>query len=203
MTGFLSLLTMVSTLVAGSGGIVAGIWLIILGKWVPVVSAILISLVATFFIGFAMLPSGLLAYPAMKALEKGNRITGYFLMLCSQLYINGILWFWTMFIFSRAIKYVSYNGTGLTPLLILAYCVVTAPIISMATKEINNNATSLTAMFFTIGCFLFTASLIFGIRPSTANYLLMGTMAIGMFIMFVESIEITTAELLKKEHNNY
>ncbi|QDR80198.1 MFS transporter [Sporomusa termitida] len=175
------------------GGIIAGIWLIIIGKWAPVGIAIATALVSSFVIGFAMLPAMIFSIPAAKMINKGTGFIGYFLFFCSSVYVFGVLWYWSIFIFGVYVSYIGPGGTGIIPLMIMAYSVATAPVGHLASKESDSPATMIATFCTMVGCMVFMLSLIFNIHPETGNLVFIGIMALGVFAQLIMIVQVSTA----------
>lgn len=194
MTSLIVLLSSLASISLVLGGVVSAIWLIIIGKWQALLYAILLSMVSSFLISLVMMPGALFAVPAMKSMEKGNRILGYFFMLCSNFYTYAVLFFWEMKVLDMFIPYIGRGDKGLVPILILAYCVTISPVSYLASKERDNIFTMITTMCFSIGSFIFYVGLIFGMEPNYALLLLFGTLLIGLFVTLITVIEAYTLE---------
>jgi hypothetical protein len=115
------------------GGIVAGIWLAILGKWGIIGYGIAALFVSGFGLGIAMMPGLLFAAPAAALLEKGNKLGFYFFGFLSALYTVAILTVWciaVLYFFAR-----QADPSSIVPILLWSYGVATGPIGWMAQKE--------------------------------------------------------------------
>lgn len=181
------------------GGIVAGIWLMFLGKWPTLGLAILAGFISTFTISIAMYPSMLLAIPGFAMIKRGTGILGHFLLFCASLYTFGVLWFWSVFIFGLFISQIGTKGVGMFPILLLAYSVATAPVGYMASKEKDSPATTIATFSTMLGCMLFMLLLIFGFQFSIANLVFIVVMAMGLFAQLIVSVQIATATRLSDE----
>lgn len=185
------------------GGVVAGIWLLILGKWEAVGIAVASAFISSFTIGLAMMPGMLLSVPGVSMIKKGSGIFGHFLLFCSSIYIFGVLWYWSIYVFGIFASYIGPKGTGTFPLLLMAYTVATAPVGYMANKESDSPSTMITTFFIMLGCALFMIMLMFGIYPGTANLIFMGIMAIGIFVQLVVGIQLATAIRIEQEQRDF
>ena len=76
-TGFVASLTTLSVPIMFLnllGGIISGIWLVILGEWSEIFRGILFMVVSGFVISIALMPSLLFAAPAALAIQKGKKL---------------------------------------------------------------------------------------------------------------------------------
>lgn len=115
------------------GGIVAGIWLAILGKWGIIGYGVAALFVSSFGIAIAMAPSLLLAAPAFMLYKKGSKIGYYFFGFLSALYTITILTLWciaVLYFFAR-----QASSSSFIPILLWSYVVATGPISWLAQKE--------------------------------------------------------------------
>jgi hypothetical protein len=134
-------------------------------------------------------------------IKKGTGVFGHFLLFCSSVYIFGLLWYWSVFIFGVFASYIGPKGAGFYPLLLMAYSVATAPVGYMASKEGDSLGTMIATFCTMLGCALFMLLLMFRVHPATANLVFMGVMAIGIFVQLVVSVQIATA--MRIEEGNF
>lgn len=80
-------------------GIVAGVWLAILGEWSTIFLGLAILLIGTFAVSILLLPGMGLAAIGVAALDRGNKLVGWFCMLLASpwTYIVIIVWEVTIF----------------------------------------------------------------------------------------------------------
>ncbi len=112
------------------GGIVAGIWLAILGQWGTIGAGILIFFVSTKILGLVIMPSMLLAAPAAVYGEKGNTVGMVCFGALSSLYILAVITAWCcgiLFFFVR-----DATASSLIPRLLWSYGLATGPWAYMA-----------------------------------------------------------------------
>src|SRR5712692_8929458 len=118
------------------GGIVAGIWLAILGEWGSIGYGILMLVGAGFLLGRAMMPGMLFSAPAAAFLEKGNKPAFYFFGFLSTLYTIAVLTVWCVvvlyFFANRA------DTSSIIPMLLWSYGVATGPIAWLAQKDLQS-----------------------------------------------------------------
>jgi hypothetical protein len=184
------------------GGIIAGIWLIIIGKWAALGIAIASAFVSHFAIGFTMLPAGFISAIAFTRLKKGTGILGHFILLCASIYTFAILWYWSVFIFGVFHAYIGPNGAGKIPLMLMAYSVATAPVGYLASKEGDSPATTIATFCTMLGCMIFMMSQMFNVHHELGSLVFMGIMAIGVFIQLVISVQFSTAMRIEEQLQN-
>jgi len=115
------------------GGIVAGIWLAILGEWGIIGYGIVALFVSGFGLGLAMAPGLLFAAPAAALHEKGHKLGFYFFGFLGALYTVAVLTAWciaVLYFFAR-----QADSSSVFPILLWSYGVATGPIAWMAHKE--------------------------------------------------------------------
>ena len=115
------------------GGIIAGIWLAILGEWGEIFRGILFMVVSGFAISIALMPSLLFAAPAAMAIEKGKKLLGMFFGSLSVLYTVALMTVWCIWIMWLFVS--SATDSSLIPLLIWSYGVALAPWMWLAQKD--------------------------------------------------------------------
>jgi hypothetical protein len=114
------------------GGIVAGIWLAVLGKWGIIGYGVAALFVSGFGLGIAMMPGLLFAAPAAMLHEKGNKLGFYFFGFLGALYTVAVLTAWciaVLYFFAR-----QANADSIIPILLWSYGVATGPIGWLAQK---------------------------------------------------------------------
>jgi hypothetical protein len=76
------------------GGIISGIWLVILGEWSEIFRGILFMVVSGFVISIALMPSLLFAAPAALAIQEGKKLLGMFFGSLSVMYTFALMTIW-------------------------------------------------------------------------------------------------------------
>ena len=145
-------------------GIIAFVWLIILGKWFLIVVSIF-ALFSHYLLGILMMPATLVQLFAFKAYEKKQ------VFLCVVGCYLGTLM--NMFIFFCWVTYVYYFGLSnvtskseLLPIMLWANGVAIGPIYYMANQEKDSPATATLTFFISLGCFFNTILIsFFGFLP--------------------------------------
>ena len=115
------------------GGIIAGIWLAVLGKWGIIGYGVAALFVSGFGLGIAMMPGLLFAAPAAVLHEKGNKLGFYFFGFLGALYTVAVLTAWciaVLYFFAR-----QADSGSIIPILLWSYGVATGPIGWLAQKE--------------------------------------------------------------------
>jgi hypothetical protein len=115
------------------GGIVAGIWLAILGEWGAIGTGVFFFFVSSGLLGFALMPSLLFAAPAALCAEKGKTLGLVFFGALSSIYALALVTVWccgVLFLFAK-----DATSASLIPRLIWSYGVATGPWAYMASQE--------------------------------------------------------------------
>jgi hypothetical protein len=133
METFIALVSIPIMVLNFFGGIVAGIWLIVLGKW----SAFFLGLFAVFFsswgLAIALMPSVGLGILGLRFLEKQQKAFGYFFALLGQLYTFSLLSAWCVGVLQVFLS--MSDSSSKIPLVIWSYGVATGPWTWMAQQE--------------------------------------------------------------------
>jgi len=169
-------------------GIIAFVWLIILGKWFLIVVSI-VALFSHFLLGILMMPATLVQLLAFKAYEKKQ------VFLCVVGCYLGTLM--NMFIFFCWVTYVYYFGLSnvtskseLLPIMLWANGVAIGPIYYMANQEKDSPATVTLTFFTSLGCFFNTILIsFFGFTLFSTSIIFLICMSICLNIMFFDAYD--------------
>jgi hypothetical protein len=169
-------------------GIIAFVWLIILGKWFLIVVSI-VALFSHYLLGILMIPATLVQLLAFKAYEKKQ------VFLCVVGCYLGTLM--NMFIFFCWVTYVYYFGLSnvtskseLLPIMLWANGVAIGPIYYMANKEKDSPATVTLTFFTSLGCFFNTILIsFFGFTLLSTSIIFLICMSICLNIMFFDAYD--------------
>lgn len=171
-------------LINGFSGIIAGVWLLILGGWSELLTGFLYSLVMPFGYSLLALPSLLLMPLILRFSESGNKIMIAILGFLNVAYSNLIILFWTFFIFS--IFVINAGDVPAIPAVLWAYAVVMGPLGYMAKKEGDDNIGTTLGLFLAQLCFV--ALLVLWLLDAPIEIMWWGIGLIGL----VFSIYVTT-----------
>ena len=169
-------------------GIVAFVWLIILGKWFLITVSIL-ALFSHFILGLIMIPATLVQVMAFKAYEKKQ------IFLCViGCYLGTLM---NMFIFFCWITYVYYFGltnvtseSELLPIMLWANGVAIGPIYYMARQERESTGTEILTFFTSLGCFFNTILIsFFDFTLLSTSIIFLICMSICLNIMFFDAYD--------------
>lgn len=133
LSGLITALSIPLMILNMLGGIVAGIWLAILGDWGTIGAGILVFFVSTGILGFVIMPSILLAVPAALCAQKRNTFGLVCFGTLSSLYILTVITLWCcgiLFFFLR-----DATASSLIPRLLWSYGLATGPWAYMAGKD--------------------------------------------------------------------
>ena len=166
-------------------GIIAFVWLIILGKWFLIVVSI-VALFSHYLLGILMMPATLVQLFAFKAYEKKQ------VFLCVVGCYLGTLM--NMFIFFCWVTYVYYFGLSnvtskseILPIMLWANGVAIGPIYYMANQEKDSPATTTLTFFTSLGCFFNTILIsFFGFTLLSTSIIFLICMSICLNIMFFD-----------------
>ena len=107
--GILTVLAVPLILMNMLGGVVSGIWLIVLHEWRPLLLGLFSLFFATFLISLALLPTYLFIAPATKLFERGYIVFGPILALPVSVYTTFIMAAWCHGIFNMFLDMSSPN----------------------------------------------------------------------------------------------
>jgi hypothetical protein len=173
------------------GGIIAGIWLAILGEWGLIGYGIVALFISGFGLGFAMMPGLLLDVPAALLYEKGNKIGFYFFGFLSSLYTTAVLTIWCVVVLYFFAKQA--DAHSIIPVLLWSYGVATGPIGWLAEKD--QNEYSLISTFFAQVAFILVILATLFIRVSLLDI----TILFGVVMMIGFIIQFRIASQIEKE----
>jgi hypothetical protein len=131
------------------GGIVAGIWLAILGEWWALGTGAVLLLVSMFGLSFVLMP-GILVFgmPGAYLLSRGS-VLAYPFALLSSLYTFAVMTVWSVWVFNLYMQYA--DARSFFPLLLWSYGTATGPWTYMASKERDNTASTVSAFAAQLG----------------------------------------------------
>jgi len=169
------------------GGIVSGIWLVVLGKWNPIFIGILGLFGSSFLLAFAMMPVLLLVLPAAKFAERKNYVAMYIFAFAGSAYTFSVITIWCTavmwFFLQRATE------GALVPLLLWSYGVAIGPLSYMASKESDNEGSVFTVFFAALAYIAAGLWVLFGDPTVLHVVVLMACiMGVGMITMFASSV---------------
>ena len=159
-------------------GLVALIWMAILGKWLLIGAGIVSIFVSHFIIGLAMIPAVGLQAIGFAFAKKRIKILAILFLYLGTILNMAVISFWVAFVYFFGLSNVS-STNELLPVMIGAYSVSIGPILFMASKETDNLGTIYMTYFISLGCFLNT------ILISFFNYDLLSAMIIFLILMSV------------------
>jgi len=160
MIVLLNILTVPVFILNLGGVVVSGIWLSILGEWLPILQGIGFMMVAWLVLGFALMPSLIFAIPAASLVEKGRKALGLLVGSFSVLYTNALITIWCIWILTLFMEQASQSS--FIPMLIWSYGVALAPWLNMAQEEQYNEYSAFTAFTASIAYVVAMLMLVFG-----------------------------------------
>lgn len=147
------------------GGIFSGIWLAILGEWGEIGRGILLGLVSTFAISFALMPSLIFTMPALWAMKRGKKFIAILSAAGSAAYVIALISFWCLFVLGAFVS--SATDKSIIPMLIWSYGVALGPWIWLAQKDQQTNGNEysvLTTLFAEFSYLIAMVLVLFGVN---------------------------------------
>lgn len=168
------------------GGIVAGIWLAILGEWGIIGYGLVALFVSGLGLGLAMAPGLLFAAPAAALHEKGNKLGFYFFGFLGALYTVLVLTAWCIAVLYFFVRQA--DTSSIIPVLLWSYGVATGPIAWMAQKEAQGGGgegAMISTFFAQVGYVLVILAVLF-FRVSVVDVAILfgAVMIIGLIFQF-------------------
>lgn len=198
INGLISALSIPLMILNLLGGIVAGIWLAILGQWGTIGIGILVFFISTSILSFVIAPTILLAAPAAYCAEKGKTVGMVFFGAISNLYILAVVTIWCcgiLFLFVR-----DATASNLIPKLLWSYGLATGPWAYMASKDAQGGEgagfASLSATFLAQLAYLTIMILVI----FTAITVLSAIEVFAGFMVVALLIQMTLAVLIQREN---
>jgi hypothetical protein len=166
------------------GGMVSGVWLMILGDWGTFFFGLGYMFAGAFILSFFMLPVILLAMPAAAAGQRSAAL-GFALAMPALLWTYGLVAVSCAYIFSAV---VSQAENVLVPYLLWGYAVALAPWTFMASKEGRDGYAGMIVFFAQLG----TIAMIIAVLRDPTDisfwrliYWVVPPLLIGMVLQFV------------------
>jgi hypothetical protein len=160
MVALVSVLMLPFFIVNTLGGIVAAVWLAVLGQWGAIGAGLGVMLIAHFGIAFAMLPQIALGTPSVLLYGKGHRLLGAVFALPPLIYLYGVITLWCGAVLWYSMMRVT-TATMLIPMILWSYTVATAPWSYMASQE-NNLTSSVPVFVLEVGYIIMGLMILFG-----------------------------------------
>jgi hypothetical protein len=166
------------------GGIVAGIWLLILGEWKFVIIGLLAAFTGSFVLGFVLMIPMIFALPSMFFIERNHRIIGYIFGFFSLLTTNAVIFLWCLTAFW--VCYINSTADSIIPALLWSYGVAVFPLQSLAEKEKDNEYTILTLLFVQVAYITMLVLLLLFNTTFLTSFIVFGSFMI--FAIFIQAI---------------
>jgi hypothetical protein len=180
------------------GGIVAGIWLAILGKWGVIGWGIAAMIFGPWIVSLGMLPGLLFAGPAV-LLEKRLKASLYFFAFLGSIYTAAVLVVWCMGVLWFFVTKAEAHSIGsLVPVLLWAYGIATGTLSYLAQKDAQggSGAGALVATFFAQLGFVIVviAGPLLRLSLLEASIVFAAVMAIGICVQLYVAIAVLAEE---------
>jgi hypothetical protein len=195
LTGLMTALAIPIMILNILGGIVAGIWLAILGQWGTIGAGILIFFVSTWLLGFVIMPSMLLVASAALCEERGKTFGFISFVALGNLYVLAVITIWCcciLFLFVR-----DATESSIIPRLLWSYGLATGPWAYMAGKDAEGGGGFASMLGTFLGQLAYITIMILVLFTSIA--LLTAIKVFAGFMAVALVIQITFAILIQKE----
>ncbi len=147
--GAMALFTIPIMVLNTLGGIISGMWLMILGEWWALGYGFGLLLFSIFGLSFLLLPGLLIGAPTIYFLSKRMPVLAYPFAFLSSLYTVGVITGWCIWVLHLYLQHA--DSRSFFPLLLWSYGTATGPWTWMASKEQDNFASLISATAAQIG----------------------------------------------------
>jgi hypothetical protein len=179
------------------GGLVGGIWLLILADWAPVVRGIGALITSIAFIHFHLAPRNVLVSPLTAALERGSFVLAWVLGTLSSLWTLAVMTLWCVGCF-WLIVFVEHKSGSIWPYFLWAYSIAAGPWGYLASRRETDANSATWALFACLGIIAMIAVVLFSGEPSLLQ------LSITFSAVLVPALLIQTAlliSMLREESN--
>lgn len=175
------------------GFLVSIVWLLVVGQWTAVLSGLVIVMCATFVLGFALLPTMLIAAPGIYFAKRKVTIGVYLFGFLASVYVYAIVAAWcssvTFYYLGSAPRHAFW------PLLLWSYGIATSPWTYMAQKDPAPNSV-LVGFFAQVAYIVMMVSIVLGADLASATQIFMLVTAVGVFFHMRLLAEMQRAQFL-------
>jgi len=182
------------------GGIIGGVWLMVLGEWGAIGTALGAAIFGTIFCGFLLMPGLLFSAPGVALYERRGvlRLISYPLLFLGFLWTFIVMSIWALGMFHTFLA--KSDSTSLAPMMLVAFAAATGPWSYMAQQEAKggNEYSSITAMFLSLASGVTLFLLAF---TDTDTFDVFGIFLLIMGIVFF--IQLFIAIKNHHQHPNY
>lgn len=180
------------------GGIVAGIWLIVLGHWVQFGLGIGILIGGSTLLGLIIMPSIPFEMGGMALMKKGRAFLGMPLILAGGLWIYFVIYMWCGFTFATMVGMAEGH---MVPSALWGYANAVGPWGYMASKGAKEETGSMLSVFAAqLGCVAMMFGVLFrGATPDAAGLVPYLFPFIALGVLMHLALGITLAVAAKKE----
>lgn len=176
-----SIISIISVLNIGSW-LVGAIWLAILGEWRLLLYGLLLSIAMPYVYSLVIIPQMLLAAWLAMAFEKKQKLLVRILAFVSTIYQYAVLMFWVLYVFEMFLNH--YPEINMIPLILYGYSTMSAPLVSMGSKEGPGATGTYLAIFIAEASYLLilALSLLGFSRGSVNNILWLGIIGLAIYM---------------------
>jgi hypothetical protein len=147
------------------GGVVSGIWLMILGRWSEFGLGMLILFAGALLIGLVLTPGMLVQAGGAVLLNRNRFVSGILLVGLGSLWTYFVMYLWCGITFVTMVR----NADGHTvPLALWGYANAVAPWAYMASKDRESTGSALAVFAAQLGCAAMMVAVLFLSTPPTA-----------------------------------
>jgi hypothetical protein len=166
LLGVISVLSLPVMLLNFGGGIVGGIWLLILGNWALLGLGLLSMFISSIGLSLALAPGLLFSGPGVLALGRKRYVIGCIALLLGNLWTFVVMTVWCVGSFYVVFRSY-YTGGSIWPYLLWAYGMATGPWTYMAAREGQDSiGSSLSAFGACIGAIVIMGVTLFYAHPT-------------------------------------
>lgn len=191
----LSLISIPVMLLNFGGGIVGGIWLIILGDWSLIGLGVASMFVSSFGLALVLMPSMLFAGPGALALDRRKYVIGSLCLLLANVWTLAVMTVWCVGCFHLVLGSY-YHGGSIWPFLLWAYGMATGPWTYMAARGGSDEIGSRVSAFGAcIGAMAIMGVALFKSYPSIIDFAIAFCVPISAVLLF----QVVIGVMLVKE----
>ena len=149
------------------GGIVSGVWLLVIGRWHEFLLGLVVLFGGTFLIGFVLIPSMGMAVSSAALMRSGRNWTGLLFGIAGSAWTYLIMFIWCLFTFVTMTKNPDGN---MFPLALWGYANAVGPWSYMASKDGRDSGSGIAVFGAQLGSLaMIVAAVFLGAEPSVSG----------------------------------
>lgn len=182
------------------GGIVGGIWLIVIGNWGLLGLGILLMFVSSIALGLVLAPGLIFAGPAALLMDRGRNVFGMLFALLGNIYTFVVMTFWCVGCFYVVFRNY-YQGGSIWPYLLWTYGMATGPWTYMAAREGQDSiGSSLSAFGACIGAIAMMGTMLFETHPTIVDIAIAFCLPLSLVVLLQFGLAVT---VMRQEARGY